>query len=498
MFRRPVVTAGCVFAFTALSLIGPAATADRASGAFTAVPAKPPPGMLEALQRDLGLPRSQAMQRLLNETRLAPAAALLRQRLGARFGGSWFSGPTSAILTVATTSAADLPEITAAGARGQVVGKSLVQLKRVLAEIDAVPPTSPDVIAVHYIEVRTNKVVVLSPKPSDAAAHIKSIGIEPDVVVVRPSNERPRPLYDLVGGDAYYINGTSRCSVGFSVLRGTQSAFVSAGHCGRAGAPTKGYNQADQGTFQASVFPGNDYSWIAVNANWTPRPLVRSTTGATVSVAGAREVIEGASVCRIGSTSGWHCGTVQQRDATVQYPQGNVYHLTRTNACAEPGDSGGPFVSVDQAQGVTSGGSGDCSAGGTTYFQPILPILSFYGLSLVTTAGNPPPPDTGTCTGYPRTATGSLNAGQSAYQPGNLYYRSTVQKTHTGCLSSPAGTDFDLYLEKWSGRAWLVVASSTSPANRETISYTGTPGYYRYRVVAYAGSGAYTLGFSTP
>jgi streptogrisin C len=54
--------------------------------------------------------------------------------------------------------------------------------------------------------------------------------------------------------------------------------------------------------------------------------------------------------------------------------------------CAEPGDSGGPFVSGTQAQGVTSGGSGDCTSGGTTFFQPVNPILSDFGLTLKTTA----------------------------------------------------------------------------------------------------------------
>ncbi len=52
--------------------------------------------------------------------------------------------------------------------------------------------------------------------------------------------------------------------------------------------------------------------------------------------------------------------------------------------CAEPGDSGGSFISGSQAQGVTSGGSGNCTYGGTTYFQPVNEILRVYGLTLVT------------------------------------------------------------------------------------------------------------------
>ncbi|WP_344749522.1 hypothetical protein [Streptosporangium vulgare] len=46
-------------------------------------------------------------------------------------------------------------------------------------------------------------------------------------------------------------------------------------------------------------------------------------------------------------------------------------------------------MSIDQAQGVTSGGSGDCNSGGVTYFQPIDPILTTYGLTLKTTATPP-------------------------------------------------------------------------------------------------------------
>ena len=103
-----------------------------------------------------------------------------------------------------------------------------------------------------------------------------------------------------------------------------------------------------------------------------------------MTVGGSAEAAVGASVCRSGSTTGWRCGTIQAKNQTVRYSQGAVYGMTRTNACAEPGDSGGSWISGNQAQGVTSGGSGNCSSGGTTYFQPVNEILSRYGLSLVT------------------------------------------------------------------------------------------------------------------
>ncbi|GAA1265978.1 alpha-lytic protease prodomain-containing protein [Sphaerisporangium rubeum] len=497
--RRRVVTAGCVLALAVLSLMGPVAEAKRTPPAGTvAVSQSPPPGVMEALTRDLHLAPGQIMERLRNEARLTPVAIELRKKLGVRFGGSYFSGPTSATLTVASTSTADVPLIAAAGAQPRVVDKSLAELLGLLAVLaKKAPSPTADSIVVRFPEVRVNKVVVLSPRPAIVDDHIKDVGLDGDVLV-RPSDERPKPLYDLVGGDAYYIQGRVRCSVGFSVRRGTQNAFVSAGHCGNAGNVTTGHNGIGQGVFQNSVFPVHDHAWIAVNSNWTPQPWVRSQIDGSVNVTSSAEAVEGAVVCRTGSTSGWHCGTVQQRGASVQYPEGTVSGLTRTSACAERGDSGGPFISGPQAQGVTSGGTGNCSSGGTTYFQPLTPILSAYGLTLTTAAATPPPQETEPCTGYARTVRGSLRDGQAHYQPGNLYYRSATQGVHSGCLYSPAGTEFYLYLQRWIGWTWLTVATSESSTNRQTVTYTGTPGYYRYRVVSHTGTGTYTLGFSAP
>ena len=105
----------------------------------------------------------------------------------------------------------------------------------------------------------------------------------------------------------------------------------------------------------------------------------------TSSVLGSTVAAIGASTCRSGSTTGYRCGTIQSRNATVNYGGGDiVYGLTRTSACAERGDSGGSFVAGRQAQGMTSGGSGSCTTGGTTYFQPINEVLNVYGLTLVT------------------------------------------------------------------------------------------------------------------
>ena len=101
----------------------------------------------------------------------------------------------------------------------------------------------------------------------------------------------------------------------------------------------------------------------------------------------------------------------------------------------------------------------------------------------------------GACTSY----SGSLSGtGASAYQPGGSYYYSSVSGTHTGALTGPSGADFDLYLQKWNGSSWSNVKSSEGSTSTENISYSGTSGYYRYRVYSYSGSGSYTLCITKP
>jgi streptogrisin C len=227
-----------------------------------------------------------------------------------------------------------------------------------------------------YVDVTTNRVVVLATDTAKAAAFVAAAGVTGAVAVV-PSAEAPRPLYDTRGGDAYYI-GTGRCSV------------------------------------------GGGFDIVQTNANWVSQPWVNNYAGGNVIVTGSTEAAVGASICRSGSTTGWHCGTVGAKHSTVNYPQGTVRGPTRTNVCAEPGDSGGSWLSGSQAQGVTSGGSGNCSVGGTTYVQPVNEILSAYGLTLTTSGGGggtTPPPGGGACTGYEATFTGSLSSGASAYSP---------------------------------------------------------------------------------
>jgi serine protease len=114
-------------------------------------------------------------------------------------------------------------------------------------------------------------------------------------------------------------------------------------------------------------------------------------------------------------------------------------------------------------------------------------------LSVTVSGGSGPP-----CTNC-ETYTGTLSGtGDSDYHPNGSWYYSSVSGTHRGWLSGPVNTDFDLYLQKWNGFFWSIVARSESVTSEEQIAYTGTPGYYRWRVRSFSGSGAYTFWLQRP
>jgi streptogrisin C len=338
------------------------------------------PGMVDAMRRDLGLTDNQIRGRLATEAAASVVEKAARAATGDSFAGAWIKADASR-LAVAITDPAKADAVRTAGGEPVVVARS----EKVLANIQALLDATKAGSDVHgwYVDVTTNTVVVTAATQGAGRAFVAASGVADRDVRVVTNADAPKPLYDIRGGDQYVINGNTLCSVGFSVAGG----FVTAGHCGGVNSPTLGFNNVSQGTFRGSSFPGNDYAWVQTNSSWTPQPWVNNYAGGNVTVAGSQDAAIGASVCRSGRTTGWRCGTIQAREQTVNYAQGAVYGLTRSNACAEPGDSGGSWISGNQAQGVTSGGSGNCTSGGTMFFQPVNEILQTYGLSLTTTGG---------------------------------------------------------------------------------------------------------------
>lgn len=357
------------------------ASAGEAPLTATATRAPASSAVLSAMQHDLGLTRQQATTRLAQETAARAVERDARRAAGASYGGSWFDAGSGG-LVVAVTKAASRGAVEATGARVTLAKYSERRLDSTMARLDALD--APAGVSGWHVDPRAGSVVVdvvpAHKNDNDVRAFFARARAS-GPVVVRQTGRTPRTYAaGTVGGDPYYT-GNVRCSIGFSVYGG----FVTAGHCAQPGAGVSGWDHSYIGAFQGSSFPDNDYAWVNVGSGWWTVPVVLGW--GTVSdqlVRGSGEAPVGASICRSGSTSHWHCGTVLAKNETVNYSQGAVHQMTKTSVCAEPGDSGGSFISGDQAQGVTSGGWGNCTSGGETWYQPVNEILNRYGLTLHT------------------------------------------------------------------------------------------------------------------
>ncbi|MGH2600681.1 MAG: S1 family peptidase, partial [Dehalococcoidia bacterium] len=185
----------------------------------------------------------------------------------------------------------------------------------------------------------------------------------------------------ISGGHAIY-GGGSRCSLGFNVNRGGANHFLTAGHCTNISYYWYGAGNVYLGYRVHSYFPGRDHGIVRYNSSVSRPGYVYLYNGSYRDITRSANAYVGQSIQRSGSTTGLRSGSVTALNQTVNYSQGSVYGLIRTNACAEGGDSGGSMFSGNTALGMTSGGSGNCTWGGTTFFEPVTRALSYYGASV--------------------------------------------------------------------------------------------------------------------
>ena len=374
------------------------------------------PALRQAMKRDLGLSDAQLGQYLKTERLATQQARLLEQRQGTHFAGSWIErkGNGEFQFVVATTSF---------GVQKAPAGIEIRNARHSLADLDAAKGQLdrqvaqgnkvPKGVYSWAVDVKNNSVVVGIGSNAQAAAidFVARSGADAQTIRFETMSEQPTLRSTLQGGLGYLRNPGDgylyACSIGFNVTKGTTPGVVSAGHCGDTGERVYLEGTAGTGpqwtlgpqfgTFQGSTFPnpgstGTDMSWIQVAAGNTQPATVYGWGQGDVTVKGGNEAPVGTAICRSGRTSGWRCGAIKAKAVTVSYQSGEtIVNLTQTTACSEGGDSGGSFITgVGQGQGVLSGGSGSCkgrggkTGGGNSYYQPLLPLLSFYGLTLKT------------------------------------------------------------------------------------------------------------------
>ncbi|SOD61796.1 streptogrisin D [Streptomyces zhaozhouensis] len=313
---------------------------------------------------------------VLTSAEAGTLATTLVEELGdtAAAGTYYESDSQTLVVNVLDESAAALVE--ESGAEARIVENSQETLNEVMTEVDtfAVPGTSWSVDPVsNAVKVKVDS-TVSEADLADIQAGVSELG---DLATLESVNGEFQPF--VAGGDAIYSSG-ARCSAGFNVNGG--AAFLTAGHCGSVGSSWSDTSGGSPiGTMTAGEFPGADYALVEYSSG-SGASEVNRYDGSTQSISGAAEAVVGQSVERSGSTTGLHGGSVTGTDVAVSYPQGTVYGTIETDVCAEPGDSGGALFSGSDAVGLTSGGSGNCSSGGQTFFYPVTDALAATGSQL--------------------------------------------------------------------------------------------------------------------
>jgi streptogrisin D len=302
-------------------------------------------------------------------------AGKLAGQLGSRSAGSYLDHATNK-LVVTVTNASDAKVVRAAGAVPKTVAYSGARLAQATSTLDStarVPGTA------WAVDPATDQ-VVLSVDSTVTGARLAQVTKAAQQLggAVRVNHVAGAFTTRLSGGDAIY-GGQYRCSLGFNVRSGSTYYFVTAGHCGNIASTwySDSSHTSALGNTQSSSFPGNDYAIVRYTTSGTPSGTVGSQ-----DITSAGNATVGQTVSRRGSTTGVHSGRVTALNATVNYSEGTVYGMIQTTVCAEGGDSGGPLYAGTTALGLTSGGSGNCTSGGTTFFQPVTEALSAYGVSV--------------------------------------------------------------------------------------------------------------------
>ncbi|PZS25696.1 MAG: serine protease [Pseudonocardiales bacterium] len=302
--------------------------------------------------------------------------ALLSQLGLPRTAGAFVDQRTGATVVTVTDQAAALA-VRAAGLTPRLVRFSTAQLSTVTAMLGT---ATPIVGTAWAVDPAANAVVVSADSTVSSANLAKLVSLTKRFGAAARV-ERVAGTFSLRirGGDAIY-GGQFRCSAGFNVKSANGTHYIlTAGHCGKVASTwyTDASHSNKIGPTAGWSFPGNDYAIVRVTGSVSTPGTVGSqdiTSSGTPTV--------GQTVFRRGSTTGVHSGKVTALNATVRYPEGTVTGLIKTTVCAEGGDSGGSLYSGTRAYGLTSGGSGNCSTGGTTFFQPVVEALGVYGVSV--------------------------------------------------------------------------------------------------------------------
>ncbi|MFD7689485.1 S1 family peptidase [Streptomyces sp. NPDC059781] len=348
------------------------------------------------------------------ETAAGPGAGLVSKLGTSRTAGSWIAADGRTVVAVTDEEAA--AEVREAGAEPRMVRHSMDDFRSATGTLRSAPRVPGTAWAMDY---RTNEVVVRGDSTVSAEDWSELTEVAEGIGGFVRMERSEGTFTTRLNGALPILSTAGRCSAGFNVTDGERDFILTAGHCGPDGSVWFADNQGRQevGTTVGNSFPGDDYSLIeyAGGRAGEGAGVVAVGDGKGVRITGVADPTVGQRVFRSGSTSGLRDGEVTALNATVNYPEGTVSGLIESDVCAEPGDSGGPMFSEGVALGVTSGGSGDCRTGGTTYFQPVTKALARLGVRLIVAPGA----DGGAATPSPAPSDARGAAAPDAASPGS-------------------------------------------------------------------------------
>jgi streptogrisin C len=389
-----------------------------ASAAFVSAQASPQGNDYErsaiaALMTRFGMSEVEVRRHLAAQHSARQTYEALRRSLGADYGGAWYDQERF-VLVVAVTRSQRHADVRRSGAYSIHVERSFEYLSSVKEDlmVEAAVRGWFDSIAAVHIDQKQNVVVVevLQEFEREFSDQLVSSGLDSRSVRVHRVESRPRLLADIYRGDRFRnVTIGGRCSVGFAVQEG---GYLTAAHCGSVGHNVVDANFEPQGTFAGSTYPpelyylppepeagfpggwfannNTDVAWVKTHPGWTPR---------APRIIGHATPYVGEFVCRIGATTGHHCGDVTTLGGTVVFgssESGGVavphHPLIGVSTCGAGGDSGGPLFSMilgdyaEVAHGTLTGGGGTLGCPGDktsrTYFAPVETALQHFGLTL--------------------------------------------------------------------------------------------------------------------
>ncbi|MFE6774761.1 S1 family peptidase [Streptomyces sp. NPDC057702] len=356
------------------------------------------PRMVAALASSLGVSERAAIERLDSQAaQQHTLAGLDKQRIATQ--GAFFDARGTLVVNAPDAGTADRIEDAGLSARVPARGESA--LDAIKAKLDAqAARQTPTGVAAWSVDLPSDTVVVevASDRGAGARAFLKQARSYGEAVRVVKGTQRLAPQALVYPGSRMTFNGYL-CSVGYGAKDSAGRQYlVTAGHC---------IEDLPDLYYDDQHFAKGEKTRFAIGTNSVDMGIARvdsddsiatkvGTYGkaGTVAVKGSKRAAAGAALCKSGQTTQWTCGAVKSYNVTVTYTDQNggpdtvVRGLGSSSVCTQGGDSGGAYISGNQAQGMTSGGptnqkcDGSVNSPGSSYFQPLDDALSYYGLTL--------------------------------------------------------------------------------------------------------------------